>query len=315
MRLGWLLFILLLFNGVLIGCMEQSSQSYPSISRESTIPSSAEKITPETDAHPPLLYSDEWNEPIPLPPPINTAGAEDSPFITADGTTLYFFFTPDVTVPVEQQLLDNVTGIYMSVRQNQTWSTPIRVWLQDPGRLSMDGAEYVQDTRMWFASAREGYTGVHWFTASFRNGQWCDWKNADFPQNLQVGELHFLNNETKVYFHSNRTGGVGGLDLWVSEKENATWQEPRNIIEVNTPRDEGWPYVTSDGNELWFTRDYGIWRSLRENDSWREPELILSPLAGECTLDTTGNIYFVHHFYQNDTMIEADIYVATRKQE
>ena len=313
MRLVGILFILLLLSGILSGCMEQSPLSYPSISRENTIPSSAEKITPETDVHPPLLYSDEWNEPVPLPPPINTAGAEDSPFITPDGTTLYFFFTPDVTVPVEKQLLDNVTGIYMSFRQNGTWCTPKRVWLQDPGRLSMDGAEYVRGTRMWFASAREGYTGVHWFTATLKDGQWCDWVNADFPESLQVGELHFLKNETEVYFHSNRTGGQGGLDLWVSEKEKGTWQQPRNIIEVNTQRDEGWPYVTSDGNELWFTRDYGIWRSIKENDSWLAPELILSPLAGECTLDIAGNIYFVHHFYRNDTMLEADIYVATRK--
>jgi hypothetical protein len=204
---GILLFIILFLSVILSGCTQQTPLSYPSISRESKIPPSSEKITPETDVHPPLLYSNEWNEPVPLPSPINTAGAEDSPFIT-----------PDVTVPVEQQLFDNVTGIYMSIQQDEIWSTPKRVWLQDPGRLSMDGAEFIQGTRMWFASAREGYTGVHWFTATFRNGQWCDWENADFPDSLQVGELHFFKNETEVYFHSNRTGGQGALDLWVSEK-------------------------------------------------------------------------------------------------
>jgi len=30
-------------------------------------------------------------------------------------------------------------------------------------------------------------------------------------------------------------------------------------------------------------------------------------------LDSNGNIYFVHHFYKNGEMIEADIYVAYRK--
>jgi hypothetical protein len=310
---GILLFIILFWSVILSGCTQQSPLSYPSISRESKIPSLAEKITPETDAHPPILYSDEWNDPIPLPYTINTAGAEDSPFITPDGTTLYFFFTPDVTVSVEKQLLDNVTGIYVSTQQNGTWNNPTRVWLQDPGKLSMDGAEYVSGTTIWFASAREGYTGIHWFTATFRDGHWCDWKNADFPENLQVGELHFLKNGSEVYFHSNRTGGQGGLDLWVSEKRNGTWQEPSNIVEVNTQRDEGWPFLTQDGNELWFTRDYGIWRSVKHNGVWQPAQLILSPLAGECSLDNNGNIYFVHHYYRNDTMLEADLYIATRK--
>ncbi len=65
--------------------------------------------------------------------------------------------------------------------------------------------------------------------------------------------------------------------------------------------------------QLWFTRDYGIWRSVKENGSWMTPELILSPLAGECSLDNNGTLYFVHHFYRNNTMLEADIYMALRK--
>ena len=82
--------------------------------RESTIPADAIKVTPETDVNPPKSKSPDYADPVPLPAPVNTAGAEDSPFITPDGNTLYFFFTPDVRVPVEKQILDNVTGIYVS---------------------------------------------------------------------------------------------------------------------------------------------------------------------------------------------------------
>jgi hypothetical protein len=41
--------------------------------------------------------------------------------------------------------------------------------------------------------------------------------------------------------------------------------------------------------------------------------LIISQFAGEPTLDSQGNIYFVHHFYKDGEMIEADIYIAHRK--
>ena len=41
--------------------------------------------------------------------------------------------------------------------------------------------------------------------------------------------------------------------------------------------------------------------------------MIISQFAGEPTLDNEGNVYFVHHFYKNEVMIEADIYVAYKK--
>jgi hypothetical protein len=58
--------------------------------REGKIPPDVVKITPQTDAYPPRSCSDEYEAPVPLPYPINTAGAEDSPFILPDGKTLYF---------------------------------------------------------------------------------------------------------------------------------------------------------------------------------------------------------------------------------
>ena len=99
---------------------------------------------------------------------------------------------------------------------------------------------------------------------------------------------------------------------------NGEWQTPENVAAVDTVGDEGWPYVTQDGKELWFTRtDLGspaICRSVKVNGAWCEPELIISQFAGEPSVDGDGNSYFVHHFYTVDSrMIEADIYVAQRK--
>jgi len=286
--------------------------------REEAIPDDAVKMTPETDSSPPQLHSDEYEAPVPMPGPINTAGAEDSPFIACcEDDVFYFFFTPDVHVPVEEQLLDGVTGIYVSRKVNGEWNTPERVILQDSWKLSLDGCTFVQDDIMWFCSARQGYTGVHWFTAEYKDGKWTNWKNADFNPELDVGELHFSNNWTELYYHSGRAGGKGGSDIWFSKNVNGEWQEPVNVEAVNSEEDESMPYITSDGNELWFNRWYlgspAIYRSIKVDDEWQEPELIISQFAGEPTLDDEGNIYFVHHFYKDGEMIEADIYVAYHK--
>ena len=315
MRKKYLLWTVVIGVSLLVGCAQENKI----IDRESKIPEDAIKVTPETDLYPPILHSDEYEEPVQIPYPVNTAGAEDSSFIMPDGKTLYFWFTPDVDVPPEKQLLDGVTGIYVSEKINGKWSKPERIFLQCPGKLALDGCVFVQDGKMWFCSTREGYTGMHWFTAEFKDGKWVNWKKIDFNPSYEVGELHISSDGNELYFHSSRPGGKGGYDIWVSKKVNGEWQEPENIEAINTKENEGWPFLTVDGSELWFTRSYrgspAIFRSRRVNGRWQEPELIISQFAGEPSLDAEGNIYFVHHFFKDGKMIEADIYVAYKRSQ
>ena len=284
------------------------------IEREALIPKDAVKMSPDSDENPPLLYSSEYEDPIPVPGQVNTAGAEDGVFVTPDGNTMYFFFTPDVNIPIEKQILDGVTGLYVSQKQNGEWDRPERIILQDPDKLAMDGCEFVLGNVMWFCSAREGYTGLHWFTAESQDGKWQNWKNADFNPEYQVGELHFSRDGRELYFGSEKPGGKGGLDIWLSKLVDGVWQEPINIAMVNTPDSEGWPAMNPAEDELWITRNWGVWRSKSVNGEWQEAELIVSPLAGEASIDGEGNLYFVHHFYVDNKMIEADLYVAYKRK-
>jgi len=82
--------LLLISSLVQDGSEEEQVEIVP---RESKIPEDAVKVTPETDLFPPHLHSDKYAEPVPMPGPINTASGEDSPFITPDGSTFYFFFS------------------------------------------------------------------------------------------------------------------------------------------------------------------------------------------------------------------------------
>ncbi len=309
--------VLIVAAAVAFVILSKKETARPVVTRLEKIPASAVKMTPATDQSPPILHSNEFRPPIPLPGPINTAGAEDSPFIPADGNEFYFFFTPDVKVPVEKQILDGVTGIWMSKKEGSGWGEPERVWLQDPGKLSGDGCEFVQGETIWFCSVREGYAGVHWFTAEKRNGKWSDWRNADFDPKDEVGELAFSTGGNEVYFGSKRPGGKGGSDLWMMRRTDGKWGEPEHLAIVSSPDDEMMPYLTPDGNELWFNRTYrgtpAVFRSRRADGQWQKPEMIVSQFAGEPTVDGDGNVYFIHHYYRNGVMLEADIYVAYKR--
>jgi hypothetical protein len=309
-----LLLCLVLSIVVASGCNQQTTPEQ-TVTRAGAISDDAVKMLPQTDSYPPILHSGDFQEPVPLPGLINTAGAEDSPFIPEARKELYFFFTPDPTIDAAQQLLDGVTGIWMSLWQEGQWQEPERVWLQEKGKLALDGCTFVSGDRMYFCSAREGYVDVHWFTANYEDGEWRKWANADFPSEFGVGELHIWEDE--LYYHSSRDGGEGENDIWMLKRENGEWRDPVNVAAVNREADEGMPFLTSDGQELWFNRFYqgspAVFRSKRVGGEWQEPEMIVSQFAGEPTLDWQGNLYFVHHYYEQGKMIEADIYVAYRK--
>ncbi len=84
-----------------LACTSAATTAAPSPapkSRIESVPSGNPKGSPATDYWPPEAVPG-WSKPVPLEGPVNTAGGEDSPFVTPDGNTLSFFFTPAVQIP------------------------------------------------------------------------------------------------------------------------------------------------------------------------------------------------------------------------
>ena len=291
--------------------------------RLAVIPATAVKMTPDTDLRKPVVHSSDWSQPVPLPGLVNTAGAEDSPFIVANGTWFFFFFTPDVKVPVEKQLTDGVTGIWWTRLVNGSWTSPEKIVLNDD--VSLDGAEFVLGDTLWFGSVRVGnYGEIDIYTARYSDSKWGDVENAGAQLNVDynIGEFHITSDGSTMFFHSGNWSQGENMDMWETHLSGGTWSAPVRLVGVNTNADEGFPYITPDGNELWFTKYSGlgyagpaIFRSAKlPNGTWGAPEEIVSNFAGEPTLDAEGNIYFVHHYYNAaDEMVEADIYVCYKQ--
>lgn len=57
-----------------------------------------------------------------------------------------------------------------------------------------------------------------------------------------------------LYFVSDKPGGYGGTDIWMSHRTGDTWSEPENLgADINTPGDEMFPYTW--GRQLMFASD------------------------------------------------------------
>lgn len=72
-----------------------------------------------------------------------------------------------------------------------------------------------------------------------------------------VGHPTVSSNELTLIFASERKNGIGGKDLWISERESTSekFGRPRNLSEiVNTEGDELYPYLRNDST-LYFASD------------------------------------------------------------
>lgn len=136
----------------------------------------------------------------------------------------------------------------------------------------------------------------------------------------------FSSDGQTLYFSSNRPGGYGGIDIYVSEKEGVNWGEPKNLGPIiNTDKDEDAPFIHADGKTLFFGSKghtniggYDIFYSELDLSSgkWGIPENIGYPLntADNDTYflwsaDATRG-YFSSH--RKDTYGDKDIYMMNR---
>ncbi|OJJ20926.1 hypothetical protein BKI52_10120 [marine bacterium AO1-C] len=128
-------------------------------------------------------------------------------------------------------------------------------------------------------------------------------------------------NDT-VYFSSDRPGGFGGLDLYMSVKdEKGRWGKAVNLgSSINTPYNEDSPYIMPDGQLLYFSSEghssmggYDIFFVNKEKDGkWSNPYNMKYPIN-----TSDDDIYFVissdgmkgyYASVKGDTEGEKDIY-------
>lgn len=93
---------------------------------------------------------------------------------------------------------------------------------------------------------------------SIRNGdQWSEIRsvgsNINFPDSWE-SQPSLSPNGDRLYFASNREGGLGGIDIYVSQRQSdGSWGDPQNLgAPVNTEGNEKSPFIHSDSRTLYF---------------------------------------------------------------
>ena len=93
-----------------------------------------------------------------------------------------------------------------------------------------------------------------------------------------LGYDTYLEKEV-LYFVSDRAGGMGKTDIWMSIVENdSTYTDPQNLNSINTEEEETSPYFDNINQRLFFSSKghktlggYDILIALKKEDSWNTP--------------------------------------------
>jgi outer membrane protein OmpA-like peptidoglycan-associated protein/Tol biopolymer transport system component/predicted negative regulator of RcsB-dependent stress response len=184
-------------------------------------------------------------QPVSLGSTVNTDRPEYLPSLTANGRFLVY------TTRVDPQNED----IYYSEKLDTSWSVgqPLAVF-NTPYNDSSPSISANGKAMAFARSNQDGNFDIYFSVQ--QNGEWTTPERLPDPISTSAWESQpCLSADGRwLYFVSDRAGGIGKLDLWVSEREaNGGWSAPMNLgPSINTTENEQGPFLHPDGQTLYF---------------------------------------------------------------
>lgn len=258
---------------------------------------------------------------------VNSRFSEYCPIISADESVMIFTSRRSNTTggEIDPDSDDYYEDLYITTQDEGVWSLPrnmgeiVNTEYHDATvNLSPDGQELL------IYNDFEGDGNI--YRCELVGSQWSmpERLNDNINSPYHEPSACFSFDGRTLYFVSNKPGGLGGKDIYVSRKDkNDEWGPATNLgPPVNTSGDEDAVFLHPDGTTLYFSSNghktiggYDIFKSVMTDGKWGIPENIGYPI------NTPGNdVFFVisasgeHGYYssaQKDSHGKLDLYRIT----
>ncbi len=236
-------------------------------------------------------------EPV-VVPGISTASDEYLPIISPDNEFALFTRRQKqyVTRGLTQEVVEKEVFTY-SLRNHegffeQGWDmdSPFnKVENEGAATLTIDNNDlyYTVCTR----DPKTKYLNCDLYHSRFSDGYWSKieglGEHINGPDSWE-SQPSVTSDGSKIYFASNRNGGLGGYDIYlITRDKDGKWSNPENVgAPINTPGNEKSPFIHTDSQTLYFSSDghkglggYDIFFSrFNEQNEWQKPTNIGYPI-------------------------------------
>ncbi len=201
----------------------------------------------------------------------------DNPAVSFDGNTLVY---------TERRGI--VNAIFCSKKERGKWQTPIEITAALNAGEDCSSCSLNRDGTELFLYKTDNYDGAI-YSSKFVNGAWTPIKKLNKNINTKFYESHasISSDGKKLYFTSNREGGQGNLDIYVSERDaTGDWGPAVNLgAAVNTPFNEDNPFITENDSVLYFSSEghssmggFDNFKSQKIESVWKTPVNIGYPI-------------------------------------
>jgi outer membrane protein OmpA-like peptidoglycan-associated protein/tetratricopeptide (TPR) repeat protein len=257
---------------------------------------------------------------------VNSIYPEYAPLITADESTIFFTSRRDNTTGGKRDPNDlgYYEDIYFSEKSGGDWTTP-----KNPVK-PLNGSKHDATVGLspdgQILLTYKGSNGGDIYQCVLKGDKWD--KPEKLPKTINT-KMHessatFSPDGRTLYFVSDREGGFGEGDIWMSKKDKkGKWGEAVNLgATINTKYDEEGVFMHPNGKTLYFSSQghnsmggYDIFKSTYENGIWSVPENIGYPINS-----ADDDVFFsisasgIHGYYSSikpDGYGMQDIYIIT----
>jgi hypothetical protein len=201
---------------------------------------------------------------------INQGAVNDNPAVSYDGNALVY---------TERRGLAN--AIFYSRKVNGNWQPPVEINSVLRAGDDCSSCALNSDGTKLFLYKNDGFDG-NIYISDYIDGNWTPITKLNRNINTKFYESHasVSSDGKRLYFTSNREGGFGGLDIYVSESDGTgDWKSPVNIgPAVNTRFNEDTPFLSINDSLLFFSSEghstmggYDVFCSSIAENSWKPP--------------------------------------------
>ena len=188
-----------------------------------------------------------------LGPNVNSDADEYLPALSADGSTLIF------TRSSNQDGSRN-EDFYLSYHDTDDWTFAESIG-EPINTAQNEGAQCItaDGKTLYFTacSRSDSYGRCDLYTSEFVDGYWSQPVNLGSNVNTENWESQpaISSDGRQLFFVSNRPGGIGKKDIWVTYKNNkGNWTKAKNLgKDINTSKDDVSPFLHWDNQTLYFS--------------------------------------------------------------